>query len=404
MKISPSHLFSERAKGMKASEIRELLKLTEMPDIISFAGGLPSPAAFPTETVKKIVSELMVEKGGYVLQYGTTEGVTALRKALLARLKETQGFEASMENIIITAGSQQSLDLVGKIFLDPGDNVIVGAPTYLAATNAFRLFRANVESVPIGNNGMDMDYLEEKIRQMERHSKSIKFIYVIPTFQNPMGVSMSVEGRKRLLEIAREHDLLILEDDPYSELRYEGTPLPSIKSMDEDGRVVYMGTISKVLAPGLRIAWVVGEVDIINKMILAKQPTDLCTNTLGQHIAAKYISEGYIDPHIERIRDMYRRKRDRMLKALEDKMPEGITWTHPEGGMFIWVTLPDGMNARSILEKAITEKVAYVVGDAFFPDGTGKNTLRLNFTNADDDKIDEGIGRLAAVFRREMNN
>jgi len=404
MKISPSHLFSERAKVMKASEIRELLKLTEMPEIISFAGGLPSPDAFPTDIVEKIVSELMREKGKYVLQYGTTEGVSALRKALLVRLKETQGFEASMENIIITAGSQQSLDLIGKVFLDPGDNVIVGAPTYLAATNAFRMFQANVESVPLGDNGMDMEYLEEKIRQMEKHGKSIKFIYVIPTFQNPMGVSLTTEGRKRLLEIAREHDLLILEDDPYGELRYEGEPLPSIKSMDLDGRVLYMGTISKVLAPGLRIAWIVGEVDIMNKLILAKQPTDLCTNTLGQHIVAKYISEGYINSHIEKIRKMYREKRDIMLKALEEKMPEGITWTHPEGGMFIWLTLLEGMNARSILEKAITEKVAYVVGDAFFPDGSGKNTLRLNFTNADNDKIEDGIGRLAAVFRSEMSD
>jgi 2-aminoadipate transaminase len=396
-----SHLYSKNAREMKASEIRELLKITERKEIISFAGGLPNPEAFPVERVREITNYLLDEKGANILQYGTTEGVTELRKAIADRMNK-KGMDITYNNVLVTSGSQQALDLVSKAFLDPDDTVVVGAPTYLGATNAFKSYGAVMESVPIDNEGMDPDLLEDKLRLLQMHGRSPEMLYLIPAFQNPSGVTISHPRRKRILEIAREFDMLVIEDAPYSELRYSGEAVRPMKTMDDDGRVVYMGTFSKVLAPGFRIAWIVADKDILNKLIIVKQAADLCTNTFGQYIAAEYLTRGYIDQHLEVIKAMYKKKRDRMLAAMEKEFPPEARWTRPEGGMFIWVTLPEYIDTMEMFSRALENNVAYVHGASFYADRSGKNTLRLNFTYATDAEIDEGIKRLAATVKQEI--
>ncbi|MBA3045710.1 MAG: PLP-dependent aminotransferase family protein [Candidatus Thermoplasmatota archaeon] len=396
-----SHLYSKNAREMKASEIRELLKLTERKDIISFAGGLPNPGAFPVDKVREICNHLLDEKGANILQYGTTEGVMELRKAIADRMNK-KGMDINYHNVLITSGSQQALDIIGKTFLDPDDTVIVGAPTYLGATNAFRSYGAVMEGVPLDENGMDPELLEEKIRLLQMHGRSPELLYLIPAFQNPSGVTIPLERRKRILDIAREYDMVVVEDAPYSELRYSGEALKPMKAMDEDGRVIYLGTFSKILAPGFRVAWCIAEPDLLNKLIIVKQASDLCTNTFGQHIAAEYLNRGYIDEHLEKIKSLYKRKRDSMLAAMDAHFPAEAKWTKPEGGMFIWVTLPKCIDTKDMFVRALENSVAYVHGASFFADRSGKNTMRLNFTYASDEDIDIGIKRLADTIRQEL--
>jgi 2-aminoadipate transaminase len=386
---------------MKASEIRELLKLTERKEVISFAGGLPNPEAFPVEKVREICNHLLDEKGPSILQYGTTEGVTELRHAIADRMNK-KGMNITFHNVLITSGSQQALDLIGKAFLDPDDTVLVGAPTYMGGTNAFKSYGAIMESVKVDENGMDPDSLEEKIRLLQMHGRSAELLYLIPAFQNPSGVTLSLERRRRIMEIATEYDMLVIEDAPYSELRYSGETIKSMKSMDEDGRVIYLGTFSKVLAPGFRVAWCIADRDILQKLIIVKQAVDLCTNTFGQHIAAEYLNRGYIDEHIQKIKTLYKRKRDHMLAAMDRHFPPEAKWTKPEGGMFIWVTLPECIDTKEMFSRALENNVAYVHGASFFADHSGKNTMRLNFTYATDDEIEEGIKRLAATIKQEI--
>ncbi len=399
--VDCKHILSERAKGMKASEIRELLKLTHRPGIISFAGGLPNPKAFPVEATRKIINELLDDSCEKLLQYGSTEGVTELREALAAHMKE-RGINVDKDNILITHGSQQALDLISKVLLDPGDTVIVGSPTYLGATGAFRAYQAEMISVPVTENGMDMDALDDKLKELEKAGCKPKFIYVVPTFQNPSGVTMPAKSRKRLLEIADEHDILIVEDSPYSYLRYEGESMPHIMSMDTDGHVLRMQTFSKILAPGFRIAWTTGPKELIDKLVIAKQSSDLCTNPFGQYVAYKYVSEGVLYEHIDYIKKLYNEKRLAMLKAMDEYFPKEAKWKRPEGGMFVWVTLPEYVNTREMFPKALEENVAYVVGDAFFVDDEGYNTMRLNFTHSSEEEILEGIKRLAKVIEHEI--
>jgi 2-aminoadipate transaminase len=396
-----SHLYSKNAKEMKASEIRELLKLTERKEVISFAGGLPSPEAFPVDKVREICNYLLDEKGPNILQYGTTEGVTELRKAIADRMVG-KGMNINYHNVLITAGSQQALDLIGKTFLDPDDTVIVGAPTYMGGTNAFRSYGALLESVPVDEEGMDPEALEDKIKQLQMHGRNPELLYLVPAFQNPSGVTMTMERRKRVLEIAREYDMVVIEDAPYSELRYSGQAIKPMKTMDEDGRVIYLGTFSKVLAPGFRVAWCIADKDLLNKLIIVKQAADLCTNTFGQHIAAEYLTRGYLDQHLEKIKSLYKHKRDRMLAAMDRHFPAEAKWTKPEGGMFIWVTLPENIDTKEMFTRALENNVAYVHGASFFADRSGRNTMRLNFTYATDAEIDEGIKRLAETVRNEI--
>ena len=397
-----SHRFSQNAKGMKASEIRELLKLTQRQEVISFAGGLPNPEAFPVEEMKPIINHVMDAHAADALQYGPTEGHNKLRNVIARGMGTTYGVTQNIQNILITHGSQQALSLLSHVLLDPGDAVITSAPSYLGALLTFRAFQAHIESVPLDGEGIRTDLLETKLESLSRDKKLPKFIYLIPTFQNPSGVTISLERRKRIYELICEHDLLLIEDDPYGFLRYEGKDVPLIKSLDEEDRVVYTSTFSKILAPGFRIAWMAGPREIVNRVCLAKQAQDLCANTFAQYCIFEAMYHNILFPNIEKIKRLYRGKRDLMLAAMEAHFPAQVSWNHPEGGLFVWVTLPAIIDARDMFIKAIANGVAYVVGDAFYPEGGGHNTMRLNFSHASDEMIEEGIRRLGDVIRQEM--
>jgi len=394
--------FSEKALGMKASEIRELLKLIESSDVISLAGGLPAPETFPVEIIEEITKEVLKDHAAQALQYGTTKGFTPLRLALAEWMRKRYEIPISKVDIMITSGSQQALDLIGRVFMNPGDIVVVEGPTYLATLQAFKYYDPELVQISLDDEGMRVDLLEEKLEELEKEGKKVKVVYTIPTFQNPAGVTMNEKRRKRLLELASQHDFIIVEDNPYGELRYSGEHIKPIKAWDEEGRVLYLGTFSKILAPGFRIGWIAGEPHFIRKLEIAKQSVDLCTNTFSQVIAWKYVEGGHLDAHIPKIVDFYKPKRDAMLKALEGFMPEGVKWTKPEGGMFVWVTLPEGIDTKVMFEKAVSRGVAYVPGEAFFAYRDVKNTMRLNFTYVSEEKIREGIKRLAEVIKEEM--
>ncbi len=394
---------SQRALGTPRSAIRELLKLTEKPEIISFAGGLPDPETFPHEELAEIAADEL--RGHYrnVLQYGLSEGSRTLRRAVIDWLR-TQGLDLSLNQVLVTTASQQGLDLLAKAFLDPGDVIFCGLPTYLGAIQSFSLFQADKIGVPLQEDGMDLDVLEEQIAEARRVDKVLKAIYVIPDFQNPAGITMSLEKRKRLLEIARQEDLLIFEDNPYSQLRFAGEAVPTLKSMDENGRVIMLFTLSKVLSAGLRLAFLIAQEDLIEILLRMKQASDLCTSKLTQHLAARYIKDYGMEDHLRILRERYRAKRDAMIAALEKYMPtkEGITWTRPDGGLFLWVRLPEGIDTEEMFPRALEHKVAYVSGSAFYVDGGGKNTMRLSFSVNSEDEIEEGIKRLCQVVREEL--
>jgi len=394
-------LFSQRVVHLRSSVIRQLLAVSKQPGIISFAGGLPNPKAFPVEDIREIVNKLMDENGPNTLQYGTTQGLEEFREEI-ARFVGHMGIETDAEQVLITVGSQQALDIVGKVFIDRGDVAIVGLPTYLGAINAFYAYGANMVGVPLDEHGMKVDVLEETIKKLKADGKRVKLIYTVPTFQNPAGVELSEERRKRMLELAMEHDILVVEDEPYSLLRFEGEPLKPLKHYDTEGYVVYLGTFSKILAPGFRLAYVIAPDSLSNKMEMAKQSMDLCTPPFTQHIAYHYIRNGYMKKHIPRIIEMYRRKRDIMLDAMDEHFPDGCSWTRPRGGMFLWAELPKHISTVEMFDDAVKEKVAYVHGQAFHVDGGGTNAMRLNFTNASDDNIAEGIRRLAKVIKARL--
>jgi len=394
--------FSELAKRLKASEIRELLKVTQMPDIISLAGGLPNPKSFPVEIIKEITTKLLDSYGEKMLQYGSTEGVNSFREALANYYNENYSFGIGKDNVLITVGSQEGLYLLGKIFLNPGDTVVVEAPTYVGALTAFQSFYPNYVQVEMDDEGMNIDILEKKLKELVREGKKPKFIYTIPTFQNPAGVTMSLERRKRLLELAKEYNILVVEDSPYEELRFSGEKVPQLKALDTEGYVLYIGTLSKVLSPGMRIAFMIGNEEIIQKAVLAKQGIDLCTSPFVQYIAEEYIKGGYMREHIPKIIKLYKEKRDIMLDAIEDYFPEGVKWTRPAGGMFLWVTLPEHIDTEKLLQKAIENKVVYVIGAAFYPHRDHRNTMRLNFTYPTNEQIEEGIKRLAKVIKEAL--
>lgn len=395
--------FSERAKEMRASDVRELLKLLQAPEMISFAGGLPNPETFPVDIIRDIVIDVL-KRGGNALQYGITEGYMPLRDSLAERMR-SKGMDVSTENVATVSGSQQVIDLMGKVFVDPGDAIVVSAPTYLTALTGWALYNPVFELVPIDDHNMRMDLLEEKLELMRRESRRPKIVYALPNFQNPAGVTMPEKSRRRLIDMASEYDLVVLEDDPYGELRYVGEDIPPIKSFDDEGRVVYMSTFSKILAPGLRVGWMVAHPDILRKLIIAKQSSDVCTNVLGQAIAHEYIAQGYIDPQIDRIRAIYGRKLGVMVDGMKRFMPDSLRWVPPEGGMFLWATLPDGVSSSQLLEEAIEKQVAFVSGRAFFPNpDDGDGAMRLNFTYPSDEMIEEGIRRLGDVFDKSMRH
>ncbi len=390
--------FSSRAAGARRSAIRELLKLTEQPDIISFGGGLPAPESFPHEELAVIAADLLRNEYRNVLQYGTTEGSRTLRRAMIEWLRP-QGIDVTLDELLVTSASQQGLDLLCKAFFDPGDVVFCDLPTYLGAVQAFSLFQADKIGVPLEEDGMDIDALEDRIAEARTAGKKLKGVYVIPDFQNPSGITMSLVKRKALLAVAQREDLLIFEDNPYGHLRFAGEPIPSIFSMDREGRTILLLTFSKVMSAGLRLAVMAARGDLMDALVRVKQPTDLCTSKLTQMLAARYMNEYGLDKHLEEIRPIYREKKEAMIRALEKHMPdeEGLHWTNPDGGLFIWVWLPDDVDAEEMLGRAIEHRVAYVPGSSSYVDGDGKNTMRLSFSLCTPAEIDEGIRRLAEV-------
>jgi len=394
-------LYSDRAGKMRKSVIRELLKVTQDPEIISFAGGLPNPNSFPIKDLEGVIDYVMETHGKTALQYGTTQGLTELREILAERAYK-DGMDVSADDIMIVSGSQQALDTVGKVFLNPGDTAICGLPTYLGGVNAFRSYESNLEGIPLDGEGLRVDLLEERIKEMLKEDVTPKFIYVIPTFQNPAGVIMPETRRKQLVDIANEYDLVIVEDDPYGKLRFDTPHIKPIKSFDDEGRVIYMSTFSKILSPGFRLAWTIASPELARKMITCKQALDLCTNTFTQFIAAEFMKRGSLDLHIMKICEMYKPKRDIMMDAMQRYFPEGYTCYKPKGGMFAWVTLPEGIDTETMFLDAIKEKVAYVHGKAFHVDGGGERSMRLNFSYSSNEQIEKGMERLGNVIKSKL--
>ncbi|MBW4828368.1 MAG: PLP-dependent aminotransferase family protein [Clostridiaceae bacterium] len=389
--------YAKRMDNIKASEIRELLKLTQKPEIISFAGGLPAPELFPVEELEKVSSKVLEEQGTTALQYGPTEGYEPLRVEITKRMEKV-GVECKSEDILVTSGSQQGLDFSGKIFLNPGDIVLCESPSYLGAINAFKAYEPEFIGVPTDENGMIMEELEDILKNNDR----VRFIYVIPDFQNPSGRTWSIKRRKRLIELANEYNVAIIEDNPYGELRFEGEYYPAVKHYDTEGRVIFLGTFSKIFCPGLRLGWVCAEGEVLNKFVLAKQGSDLQSSTISQMQVAKFLEEYDIEAHIEKLKKVYKKRRDLMINTMKEEFPEEIKFTNPEGGLFTWVVLPEYMNARDLAVKAIEKNVAFVPGGSFFPNGGNENTLRLNYSSMDDEKIVIGIKRLAEAIKSMM--
>jgi 2-aminoadipate transaminase len=393
-------ILSTNIKGMKRSAIRELLKLIENPNIISFAGGLPSPETFPVSDLKSVIDDVMDKEAHIALQYGSTEGDNLLRTMLVNRYRH-QGVDVSLENIIITTASQQGLDLLAKMLINRGDTVIVGLPSYLGGLSAFNSYGAELIGVPLDDEGENPEIMESKLIELVKAGRKPKFIYIIPDFQNPAGITMSEKRRKEIIALAHKYDVLIIEDSPYRELRYEGEHQKTLYELDGTGQVVILGTFSKIFCPGFRIGWVVGHPDVLDKIVVGKQATDLCTPPFTQRIAARYMERGLLTPKIEQIRQLYKEKRINMLKALDEHMPSSFSWTKPEGGLFMMVKGPEGIDTTQLLKEAIVEEqVAYVAGSSFFCDGSGKNTMRLNFSYETIEKNNEGISRLGRFLKK----
>jgi 2-aminoadipate transaminase len=402
MQIQWEKRFAHRVQHMKSSAIRELLKVTEQPEMISFAGGLPAPEVFPVERVQLATHKVLSERGEQALQYGATEGYRPLRE-LLAQRMSRGNLHLTVENVLIVSGSQQALDLLGKIMLDPGDRIVVEAPTYMGALQAWNAYEARYVTVPADEHGMQTDHLEEALRQ------DPKFIYVLPNFQNPTGVTLTEERRRTLVQQARRYGVPIVEDDPYGELRFEGEHLPSLLALEGEqqegvyhGNAIYLGTFSKIMAPGMRLGWVIAPSEVIGKLVQAKQGVDLHTASFTQMIAYELLKDGFLDEHVYVIRHVYQERRDAMLAAMEEHFPEEVKWTHPEGGMFLWVTLPEGSDATDVLRQAMERNVVFVPGASFYPNAEVQNTLRLNYSHDDPERIREGIARLGRVLCKSL--
>jgi 2-aminoadipate transaminase len=394
-------LLSVNMAGAKKSAIREILKLTQNPEIISFAGGLPAEASFPVEDIKVCINEILDESGPKALQYGTTEGCIGLREQLVKHYK-SQGIEIGINNILITTASQQGLDLVGKIFLNPGDKVIVGLPSYLGGLSAFRSYGGEMVGIKFDEHGMNPVALENKLKELSLVNQLPKFIYLIPDFQNPAGITYPETRRQELLKIAEKYDILVIEDSPYRELRFDGVEQKMLYQLDKSGRVIILGTFSKILAPGFRMGWVIADEEIIDKFVTAKQATDLCTPAILQMAVARYMEKGLLAKNLSKTIELYRVKRDLMLECFKKHMPDGVTWTEPQGGLFLFLSLPENMNAADLFQIAIKNKVAFVIGQVFHCDGSGTNTMRLNFSFPTNEQIEEGVKRLANSIKSMM--
>ncbi len=396
--------FAARTRQMKRSTVREILKLTARPEVISFAGGLPAPELFPVERIRQATDTVLAERGSEALQYSTTEGMPELRE-LIARRLSAGRFQVHKDNIIITSGSQQAVDMIARILLDEGDRVVVENPTYVGMLTSWKPFHLDFSAVPTDGDGMLVDELEPLL------AENPKLMYAIPTFQNPQGTSLTQERRVKLAEILVKHGLPLVEDDPYGQLRYSGDPVPSMLQVEAecrgatmlDGNVMYCGTFSKILTPGLRIGWVAAALPVIDKLVQVKQATDLHTSTLNQFITYEVArDEAFVEQHVTMLRDVYRQRRDLMLQTMAEHFPEEVTWTRPEGGLFLMVTMPPHLNAADILKLALARDVAFVPCNDFFVGNTRHNSFRLNFSNARPEMIVTGIERLGAVLKEAL--
>jgi 2-aminoadipate transaminase len=399
--------YAQRTLGIKSSAIRELLKVTQKPEVISFGGGLPAPDVFPVKRFDEACHKVLAEHGAMALQYGPTEGYQPLRE-MIARNLARYGIFAKAENVLITSGSQQALDLIGKLLINRGDRIVLEAPTYLGALQAFNVYGAQYVPVPVDEDGMITDHLETSLRS------GPEFMYILPNFQNPAGVTLSEDRRKHLILLADKYGIPVVEDDPYGQLRYEGEHIAPLVVLDRQnlrrddgftlGNVIYLSTFSKTLAPGIRLAWIVAPEDVIGKLVLLKQGADLHTSTFNQYVAYEVARDGFLDQHVKLIRQVYRERRDAMLAALEEYFPNEVTWTHPKGGLFLWVTMPEGTDSHSLLQAALAENVAFVPGDSFYAndDREGSRHMRLNFSHSQPELIREGIRRLSVAVKMQL--
>jgi 2-aminoadipate transaminase len=400
MPVTWQQLYADRTAGMRASDIREILKVTARPDIISLAGGLPAPELFPVDEYRRAFEWVLEADGAQALQYGPSEGYLPLRRLLAERLSRF-GMPCGPDDLLVTNGSQQALDLMGKVFLNPGDTVLVETPTYLGALQAFNQYQATYAIVPMDEDGMRVDEVERVLAQRSGRAP-IKFIYALPNFQNPTGRSMSLERRRRLVELASHYGVPIVEDDPYGELRYEGAALPTLKSLDTEGLVIYLGTFSKILAPGFRLGWMLAGPEVMEVLMHGKQPSDLHTGMAQQMATYEVAKGGFVDQHVERIKDFYRERRDVMLRSIQEHFPADAHYTRPAGGLFVWAELPRDIDTRELLLEAIEEKVAFVPGQGFHADGSGTNTMRLNFSNVPPEQLQTGVQRLGHAIQRRL--
>lgn len=401
--------YANRTLGIKSSAIRELLKVTQKPEIISFGGGLPAPDVFPVQRFEEACHKVLSEYGAKALQYGPTEGYQPLREMIAANMARYR-IVAKADNVLITSGSQQALDLIGKLLINRGDRVLVEAPTYLGALQAFNVYGAQYVPVPVDDDGLITEHLDASLRA------GPKFMYVLPNFQNPAGVTLAEGRRHQLILLADKYGIPIIEDDPYGQLRYEGEHLVPLVVLDREnlrrdggftiGNVIYLSTFSKTLAPGIRLAWIVAPEDVISKLVLLKQAADLHTSTFNQCVAYEVARDGFLDQHVKLIRQVYRERRDNMLQALHEYFPPEVTWTHPKGGLFLWVTMPEGTDSQALFQAAIAEQVAFVPGDSFYANNghEGNRHMRLNFSHSQPEQIREGIRRLSVAVKMQLRS
>lgn len=386
--------YANRIGKMRGSATRAMMSMRRDPDLISFAGGLPAPEVFPVEDYERVSREVIREDGRTALQYGPAEGYPPLREKIAGRMAKS-GVTAEKGNILITSGSQQGLEFTAKMLIDPGDIIVCESPSYLGAMTAFNPYEPQYIEIPTDEEGMDMEELERVLSEQER----VRFIYVIPDFQNPSGKTWSVQRRRKLVELANQYDVVILEDNPYGELRFEGEMLPAVKHYDTEERVIFLGTFSKIFSPGLRLGWAAASEEFVDKFNLIKQGADLQSSTISQMELNRYLEVCDIDAHIERIKEVYKRRRDLMLDCMLREFPPEVTCTHPKGGLFIWAELPKGMDAAEVSVRAMENRVAFIVGEAFFPNGGDVNHFRMNFSNMNEEQIVEGISRLGKVLK-----
>jgi 2-aminoadipate transaminase len=394
-------LFAERTQVMRSSAMRDLMAITARPEVISLAGGLPDTSTFPPETFAAQMTKIAQESAAEALQYGPTEGFDAM-KSVIQSVMAAEGTAPDPADIIVTTGGQQAIDLVTKTLVDPGDVVICEAPTYPGAVPVFCSYQADTHQVDMDQDGLRIDALQELLDRLAADGRRPKFIYSVPNFQNPAGVTLSTDRRRRLVEIARERELLIVEDNPYGLLRFEGEALPPLYQLDGGDYVIYLGTLSKILSPGIRLGWAVAPPPVMEKIVLGKQATDLCTSTLTQYFALEYFGEGRWEEYVASLCEIYRARRDAMLESLERHFPPQAEWTRPEGGLFVWATLPDYINTSDLLAKALRENVAFVPGEAAYVDGRGTASMRLNFSGSTEDEIREGIRRIGKVVSEQV--